>query len=155
MKTLFLDIDGVLNHEISGDDKILDELLDRLKIIIDKTGAQIVLTSTWRVLEENRVKLRAAFEPKGLDWVDQTPDLQVGFPGWDNYIHRSVEIKDWLSRHPEVTRFAILDDEPCAGTNGLECSFYQTEKHLGLTEDIMNDVILNLNASEGYHGHNC
>src|SRR5438105_2395976 len=53
MKTIFLDIDGVLNCKQTPNPRkfpfIVDPaLLARLRRLIELTGAQIVLTSNWR-----------------------------------------------------------------------------------------------------------
>lgn len=54
MKLIFLDIDGVLNYEgyerftRMGTRFVDPVLIKRLKKIIDRTGAKVVLSSTWR-----------------------------------------------------------------------------------------------------------
>lgn len=52
MRVLFLDIDGVLNHRavfVPGDvAPICPVALARLKALIERTGATIVVSSTWR-----------------------------------------------------------------------------------------------------------
>ena len=49
---IFLDIDGVLNVYCESRDKygctFHQQFVDNLKYIIDSTGADIVITSTWR-----------------------------------------------------------------------------------------------------------
>ncbi len=74
MKIIFLDIDGVLNHMywlkkmkgVEGDKKFFDpDCVRRLNTITDKTGAKIVLSSSWRIgktkeqLKEQRDKFVA------------------------------------------------------------------------------------------------
>ena len=61
MKIIFLDIDGVCNccdtkerfHGLIGVDPIL---VARIKEIVDATGAEIVLSSTWRGAGEIEIK---------------------------------------------------------------------------------------------------
>ncbi|MFR1854625.1 MAG: HAD domain-containing protein, partial [Beduini sp.] len=53
MKIIILDIDGVLNCEyckikIDGVHFVMDEKIILLKQLVDRTGAKIVLSSTWR-----------------------------------------------------------------------------------------------------------
>jgi HAD domain in Swiss Army Knife RNA repair proteins len=53
MKVIFLDIDGVLNCKKTPNPRrlpyIVDRrLLSRFKRLIDRTGAKVVLSSTWR-----------------------------------------------------------------------------------------------------------
>lgn len=80
----------------------------RLRDIVERTGAQLVLSSTWRVADTplNKIcydMLKAEFERVRCPvWVDSTPYL----PG----AKRWKEIYAWLSIHPEVEDFVILDD---------------------------------------------
>ncbi len=48
MKVIFLDIDGVLKEE-DYDAEFKDECFARLKRIVDATGAEIILSSSWRI----------------------------------------------------------------------------------------------------------
>ena len=120
IKTLFVDVDGVLN--CSKTVKRLDAgpeflFVDtrkvlRLRDIVERTGAQLVLSSTWRfgadpkafylekiayceLLEEFR-RVRCPI------WTDITP--------WLPRAKRWQEINAWLLLHPEVDNFVILDD---------------------------------------------
>ena len=61
-KIIFLDIDGVLNSmdyfeqtkDCKGYTEINPEKVKLLKEIVDRTGAEIVLSSTWRDLEKKK-----------------------------------------------------------------------------------------------------
>ena len=117
MKIIFCDIDGVLNEDTTPTRTksrvifIDQEKLDRLKRIVDSTGAKIVLSSTWRY-DRNAPKyngdfleLQEAFHSVGLEFYDYTPVDAIG-------IRRGMEIRAWLGLHKgEVDRFIILDDE--------------------------------------------
>ena len=46
MKVIFLDIDGVLNT--NSDREISDDKLKLLSELVSKTGADVVLSSSWR-----------------------------------------------------------------------------------------------------------
>ena len=62
--------------------------------------------------------------------------------GYSNNGFRGDEIKEWLNRHPEVTQYAILeDDEDFYPDQHLFKTSWQT----GLTEEIMKNVINHLN----------
>ena len=80
----------------------------RLRDIVERTGAQLVLSSTWRIADTPMNKicydmLKAEFERVRCPvWVDCTPY----FPGRK----RQVEIYSWLQQHAEVENFIILDD---------------------------------------------
>ena len=84
--------------------------------------------------------VREAFARHDMDFIDCTVDL------WRE--DRSIEILEWLQRNPQVEKFAVLDDDPDAGTNGLHDSFFKTSFDVGLTEDIANKIILHLNNTK-------
>lgn len=113
-KIIFLDIDGVLNcwsttrflfnHCLFVDTrKVL-----RLRDIVERTNAQIVLSSSWRCTEsasDKRAYHQLMEEFKRLRcplWIDVTPIIPV--------VNREKEIQAWLEKHPEVTNYVILDD---------------------------------------------
>jgi hypothetical protein len=71
----------------------------RLRPVLERTEAQIVLTSTWRY------DPAGLFSAKywGIPFIDITPDLPKE--------PRRNEIFAWLRDHPGATRYAVLDDE--------------------------------------------
>ena len=107
VKVIFLDIDGVMNHEHSEED-MDSNCLYELKQIVDATGAKIVLTSSWRVyfLRGDDNPMKNYFEKRlklfGMEIYDVTPNIGIG--------KRATEIKTWLKQHKEVSSFVILDD---------------------------------------------
>jgi len=130
MKVIFLDIDGVLNCTKTPNPRkfpyIVDPaLLVRFKRLVESTGAHVVLSSTWR------------YDPAGLfsanhwgvPFIDITPDMP--------HVPRCKEIIGWLENHPEVNRFAVIDDED----DGLdELPLFQPSARTGLTNEIVNGV---------------
>src|SRR4029077_11288504 len=134
---IFLDIDGVLNSE--GFLRKLEELhrqlghlsmcecfrlghlldrdaIRRLNRLVEVTGAKIVISSSWRKLLDP-IELHGILREHGLvaDIAGQTPDsfrdpdCRVIYEGATRIL-RGHEIDRWLSQHPEVDRFVILDD---------------------------------------------
>jgi hypothetical protein len=136
LKVIFLDIDGVLNTDASverdGGRSICPDCLANLAALVRSTGAKIVLTSTWRLYDDTRARLSVVFREAGLRmaWIDETPHFR--------YTPRFKEIVDWLRRHT-VEQFAIIDDDPRAGT-GLEDNFFLTSSAEGLTAEIAGRV---------------
>ncbi len=135
MRILFLDIDGVLNswkhfkaqskrsmRKAKGKAKI--EALDRsdphwmidsnavalLNEIVEHTNCKIVISSTWRILWDlekiQEVLKRHGFGGEIIGKTDNHVILPVGVLKYE----RGYEIDQWLSQHPETSRFAILDD---------------------------------------------
>jgi hypothetical protein len=159
MNVIFLDIDGVLNSEESiiqyyekfqsegnprydCDQIFPQKYMLNLKEIVDKANANIVVSSTWRI-----------FYPDGDMWLKLIENLKEY--GLDTKVigvtrrlsgERGDEIREYLSRHPEITNFVILDDDSDM------CEF--TEIHLaksswktGLTNEVKEKAlkILNIN----------
>lgn len=116
MKVLFLDIDGVLNsrkwfgslHATIVAAKYPEEHFDpaavaRVNAIVERTGAVICVSSSWR-LGRSVAELGELLATQGIraEVVGATP---VDFRA------RGLEIARWLAEHPEVTVYAILDDD--------------------------------------------
>jgi hydroxymethylpyrimidine pyrophosphatase-like HAD family hydrolase len=126
MKIIFLDIDGVLNSGgargyTAGTHGIEPELLAIFKALVKRTGAQVVLSSSWRKSESAKAQLREA----GLTWIGETPNFK--------YIERGEEIDAWLRLHPKVTHYAIIDDDH----DMLAWQpFFKTDWEVGLTYEI-------------------
>ena len=110
MKVVFLDFDGVLNDsQTQPEFGIEAKFVDRLNVLIEKTGAKVVISSSWRLyglLQCSLILENAGFKGEviGLtpervrEWGKQGPP-------------RGLEIQAWLDAHPEVEKFVILDDE--------------------------------------------
>lgn len=144
MKILFLDIDGVMNNDellsIHGWNAIGELQLDRLKHIVESTKAKIVLSSSWRLSDDTKTLVQEALATKNLELIDATIEIRKKH----SIVRRSEEILEWLTRHPEVVKFAILDDDSDAGF-GIESHFFKTEFFEGLTWPIAHKVVEHLN----------
>lgn len=139
MKVLFLDIDGVVNnrHTFNRYDGVLGidpEMAFRVGKIILDTDAKIVLSSSWRLWEQAREEVKKRI----MDFYDITPS----FGGLRGY-----EIEDWLSNHPDVTRYAILDDID-EMLPEQEPNFFRTTWDIGITEEIAKAVTEHLNKTD-------
>jgi hypothetical protein len=114
MKVVFLDIDGVLNNRRSMEGgwrppeaptafHTLDpDCVARMCRVVRFASAKVVVSSTWRHIGLERVA--ACLERAG--WVappiiGRTPEMRGA---------RGQEIAAWLDEHPEVTAYAIVDD---------------------------------------------
>lgn len=134
MKVLFLDVDGVLNwNKTVAYLGINAKMVKRLRRVLNATGAYVVLSSTWRKLPHSY----AAFIRKtGIRPISKTPVSPLGI--------RGREIQQWLSEHPEVTAYAIVDDD---GDMLPEQApfFVQTSNETGLTDEHADMLIAVLN----------
>lgn len=119
-KYIFLDIDGVLNcmswfeqnKNKSRHTEINPEKVKLLKEIVDRTGAEIILSSSWRILNSSESQeehdlysyLLETLRKFGLFITDCTPYVNQ---------NRPQEIKIWMQNNAQKsdTRFVSLDDD--------------------------------------------
>jgi hypothetical protein len=126
MKVIFLDIDGVLNCDATPNPRkfpyvVDNRLLARFRKVIERTGAAVVLSSTWRV---DPVGLLAA-KFYDIPFDDVCPDVPQA--------PRCEEMQAWLRQHTQVSRYAVLDDEDdCLD----ELPLFQPSSKTGLTEEM-------------------
>lgn len=138
MKVIFLDIDGVLNG-YSKRTKFMMDVVDKLhlrrfvqkhydifgvrtfkvlilKYIMLRTGARVVLSSSWRNCwyrswdpkDLRSGALHKKFFRYGVEVIGVTPH------GYDLNIEnasRCEEIREYLRRNRDITNYLILDDE--------------------------------------------
>jgi hypothetical protein len=148
MKVIFLDHDGVicLSSEWGGRYKKQDKWGGRklsmttlempveyrfdnfnqkavktLNEILEKTGAEIVVSSDWKRWA-NLEEMGEYYESKGIikKPIALTTDLGkcnwyndmvwIWSPQWDLEMTRVIEIKQFLHDHPEVTHWVAVDD---------------------------------------------
>jgi HAD domain in Swiss Army Knife RNA repair proteins len=131
MKVIFLDIDGVLNCKKTANPRKLPYVVDlrllaRLRRLLGRSGAKVVLTSTWRY------DPAGLFSAKrwGIPFIGVTPDMPKR--------PRRDEIRAWLETHPKVTRFAVIDDED---DELDESPLFQPSAATGLTGKIVRGVL--------------
>lgn len=114
-KILFLDIDGVVLSGTAlretGDNRYLPTAAIALvNEVLDRTGAVVVVSSTWRMHADCRELLaHAGLTRLHDDWATPTGRQMVGSLILGRT--RGSEIQDWLDRHPEIERYAIVDDD--------------------------------------------
>ena len=135
MRVIFLDIDGVLNSarydkdESDSDGNIDVSRLELVKTLIDCTGADIVLSSSWRShwdplgaeTNETGRELEGIFSQHGIKLFDRTPLLGG---------NRSKEIRAWLSGRENIEGFVIIDDIKF-GWGELENYVVKTDYRIG------------------------
>jgi len=148
-KILFLDMDGVMNNArtTGAADKFFPVepyavlLLDR---IIQATGCEIVLSSSWRHMPDWRDVLEKAIP--SLKILDRTPRYSSSskYKIDESDLCRGHNIQDWLDKHLEVERYAILDDAADMLKDQLP-NFFKTSFETGLTDEIALKIINHLN----------
>lgn len=135
---IFLDIDGVLvrfHENIDGDWFVANFLqpsswdpvcLQNLHELCEKTGAKVVISSTWRFhypLPDWWTKQFSSFGAH-IECVGVTGRAERGF--------RGEEVAQWISSHSKNSGYICLDDDS---------DFYESQElikinpELGLTQD--------------------
>lgn len=113
MRVIFWDVDGVLNHpgiwgawsKLGWSEALDESLVARARAVVHALGAKCVLSSTWRLTGYERTLdclARRGWPEAAADFIGATPHLGT---------YRGVEIGAWLTKHPDVTEFAIVDDD--------------------------------------------
>ena len=121
-RIIFLDIDGVLNrngNDESGKHEYYNEgMVKELSYLVKKTGAKIILSSSWRSAFIDHIKgyeniheeIFTAFlnllERENIHIYGMTPN-----GGMQGCATRPLEIRTWLATFPEIESFVILDDD--------------------------------------------
>ena len=122
MKIIFLDFDGVITTpETKWNIGLV--YIKRIKKICDETGAKIVISSSWQRYSKDK----ETREERIKNWLEGI--LMKGYNGairqfFEKYTYdmsgrfygeygpnRGADIKSWLTRHPEVDKYVIIDDE--------------------------------------------
>jgi hypothetical protein len=156
MKIVFLGIDGVLNSvnyhrrrfaavglEPFYAQKHFDpEAVKVLNTIVERSGALMVISSTWRILE-TRTSMQGFLNAAGFKGtvLSMTPVLHV---------KRGLEIQDWLDKDAprlakkfgEVSHFVILDDD--TDMEHLYPKLVHIDDLDGLTESYVPDILKHL-----------
>lgn len=129
MKVIFLDIDGVLNStrscialggfghlkpNITEDQAKLDPIaLKLMRMLVEETGANVVISSSWRILAKS---------------ISEFDFLEMPVIGFTPYLgsYRGDEIQQWLDNNL-TTQYVIIDDDSDMHTdqmkNFVKCNF--------------------------------
>ena len=134
MKAIFLDIDGVLALSTNGFNFDTD-CINRLKALAQRTGAKVVLCSSWK---ESDLQKTIKYFPTTLKEIisDQTPNLPGKCKG--------EEVQAWIEANA-VDSYVIFDDEP---EHYFEYQYalylVTTDPRAGLTEKKVKEALWNL-----------
>lgn len=147
---IFLDVDGVLNRCGKSNQGLETDKCDRLAMVVQLTGAVVVVSSTWRksgrLMQE---RLLPMFAERGIECIGETPvhDAAMDGEGYALRVNRRDEIGAWLKEHPEVTRYVIVDDDSDAddGTG----RYVRTHSFEGLTELLGMEMVRLLAGTAG------
>jgi hypothetical protein len=178
-KYLFLDIDGVLNHDEWFESEQYKKhqenwkksmfdpaCVEKVNNILDKTGARLVVSSSWRSMKDLEeifagVGLPTAFwRTPNADMLNYRDDTDLYSRDYDDQKWwRGSEIDYWLDRYDPGSNYVILDDDCDMLPHQMEhfiqtcCDkintpdLYINNNGSGLTETVMNKAIDILNGN--------
>jgi hypothetical protein len=140
INVLFLDYDGVVNvpmwnengtkcsYGYPSEGKVNSfQACQWVSEFCQKCNFQIVVISTWRKRDNYKECLYNGGLRKNVEVIGKTESL---YPKT-----RGDEIRDWLSKHSEVDKFIIFDDELIDGLEDKQihcahsCGFGESEFH--------------------------
>lgn len=150
LKVIFLDIDGVLSS--FGVRGLCGTRLDLFADIVKKTGAMVVLSSTWRLPQcrEQRMRLQQELGKRDVKLFGMTPilDKPFGSSGLMQAVTRGAEIGAWLAaaqRRHKISAFVIIDDDPSNEMGKLQHAVVKCDGYQGLTPAIAAEAVRRLN----------
>ena len=133
--------------------KILNEILE-------ETGAEIVVSSDWK-LHATLEELGDYYESQGIikKPIALTPNIQnckdiestiIWSPRWESEQIRTIEIKQYLHDHPEVTHWVSVDDlkmgkigEPWKDEWAIDNFVLTPKQNEGIKQSGIKEKILN------------
>ena len=160
MKIIFLDFDGVLTSSKAYG--VLDsEKMELLWKILEKTGASVVISSSWRLFDVESTKKYLVgegdeYKNTSFRWLDKvvgvTPRPYVDdFINYDEW-NREEEIKRYLESHSEIEDYVILDDMEDEFTDETVLNhLVKTTIKTGMTEDDAREVIRRLRSNAEFN----
>ena len=153
-KILFLDFDGVVVTDRYQDEQIASGgvlrdshgavfdpvCVENLRLIIDSTDADIVVTSTWK-MERGLDGMQRMWQGRHLPGkvVGVTPDIDP--------IHRGNEIEAWLDAQTAAVRYAIIDDCPILDffREEQQQHLFKVDERTGLDDATAKAIVEHLN----------
>jgi hypothetical protein len=114
------------------DDILYEPALERLKRIVDATGARIVISSSWRQIPTAYGHLKDWLEKFGMTIWDKTPYIGTC---------RGDDITAWFNINPGEWSYVILDDDDDMGEHMGH--LVQTDFDVGLIDtDVERAMII-------------
>lgn len=111
-KVIFLDMDGVMNPAFAGNSYITKESAMQLKRIVAETGANVVLSTSWREFPDWAHFLRDFFAVLDIPVIGATPVIHTRDLPDGAGDERPYEIRRWIERFAGSGRFnyVVFDD---------------------------------------------
>lgn len=120
-------------HESSTDPFCIAILNETIR----RTGAKIVIISTWKDNFDISVVINLLYE-RGI-----LPDSIIGCTEKD--VPKELGIKNFLETHGEIEKFVIIDDNLELQNESLKNFYVRTDSHEGIKPEDMDKIIKTLN----------
>jgi len=149
---IFLDIDGVLrptNSYIGRDEYgklFINECVDAFNYLLMRTGAKIVISSTWK--SSGLIIMKEMWVKRGLpgEIIDITPNevdvVEYGVTEFYDMVDRGMEIDQWLNNNNYKGDYIIIDDVPDF-TKEQMLKYIKTNPNIGLTKEDVDKFLSN------------
>ena len=117
-KIIFLDFDGVLNTQSWYQNTFDPNAVACLSILIEKTGADIVVSSSWKSLGYDWIKEMWKERDLPGNVIGITPNtisdemlLKISLEDMEEGALKGYEIEEWLSKNgKQLKSYVIIDD---------------------------------------------
>lgn len=174
-KYIFLDIDGVMNNEFDilekmhdntkqytrNDIHFCDAAWGRLAALCKKTGAKVILSSSWRYsfIKDERGRIVVANQENHLAtrllaYFKAHKIPLVGLTGSGHNGYRGLEILDYITENfnDMTDEWIVLDDEIFDMEEHLPMgNIFQTKFKTGLTQEICDRILEHWRWDEDVH----
>lgn len=139
-KVIFLDVDGVINSLQNQAEEFIKKRnfdtmhfdtanMEALKVLVESTGAELILSSSWRHVDTPLDK--AALENLHRRLAEFGLVLTGDIGPYRNLRHDAIS--EWLQANPDVESYVILDDVNDAFEGELLERLVLTDELIGLT----------------------
>lgn len=128
-----------------------------LNQILEETEAEIVISSDWKgwanleemgeyYISQGIIKKPIAYTPDQVKCTWHNEDPWTWSPRWYNEMSRTIEIKQFLHDHPEITHWVAVDDLSMGKTErkewGLDNFVLTPISNEGIKQSSIKDKIL-------------
>ena len=144
------DLEEGVHYTRPSCDRFPRTCLSALERIIQETGAEIVLSSTWRMTEGPRQRVLDEFQAFGGDLLPSIEEFQY-FTNLQEQTIRQWEIGEWLEANGHLARsWVVLDDDLSVTQHArfqdvFRNKVVQTDPVCGLTDEDASNAIEILN----------
>jgi len=132
-KIIFLDVDGVLHPYHARPHQLFrKDCMQRLKKIVDSSGAKIILSTSWRRTPQRKEAVNEQLRSHGIPTAIGITRIR------HNEYLRHEEILHWIKHHPATTHWIAIDDLPMYQ---LREHYIQTSPDTGLTDNNVQQAV--------------